>query len=143
VAVTKTAYVSSMNPNRIWYLVEVQNRGDSTKVAKVVDTLPKGMMLLEASPEFSSHDEGQVSWNLIDLGPKETRIIIYEVQVLWSGSFENSVSISVESVDGEVEASTATTSAVTVDEFAGEQPKSGWTTPEWDFEYAASAEGSL
>jgi uncharacterized repeat protein (TIGR01451 family) len=143
VAVTKTAYVSPKNPNKIWYLVEVQNRGDSTKVAKVVDTLPKGMMLLEASPEFSSYDEGKVSWNLIDLGPKETRIIIYEVQVLWSGSFENSVSISVESVDGGVEASTATTSAVTVDEFAGEQPKPGWTAPEWDFEYAASAEGSL
>ena len=125
VTVTKTAYVSSKNPNKIWYLVEVQNRDDSTKVVKVVDTLPKGMTLLEAFPEFASYENDQVSWNLIDLGPMETKIIIYGVEALWSGNFMNSVSVTVGSVDGAVEASTGTTSAVTVDRFAGELPEPG------------------
>jgi parallel beta-helix repeat protein len=143
VALTKTAYVSPKNPNKIWYLVEVQNKGDSTKVVKITDTLPKGMKLLEASPDFAYYESDQVSWNLIDLWPKETGIIIYEVEVFWSGSFENGVSVSVESVDGGVEASTGTTSVITVAEFAGELARPGWTTPDWDLEYAGRAEGSV
>ncbi len=143
VTVTKTAYVSSTKPNEIWYLLEVKNNGAGTKVAKVVDTLPTGLVLKESEPEFSSYEDDQVVWNLIDLGPKETRVIVYEVEALWSGMFVNSVSVSVQSVAGEIEASTGTSSSITVDEFEGELSEPGWTAPEWDFDYLAAPDVSI
>ena len=133
ISVSKTGEVDEAAANHVWYTLEMENLGDDTFVATVTDRLPDGMVLIDSSPTFASYEDGVVTWNLIDLGPKENETIVYEVEAHWSGRFVNLAEVKATYVDGSTPQPVYATSAVEVEEFEGEEPRPGWQPPDWGF----------
>ncbi len=135
VTVDKTGRIDQNETNVALYSITIENVGEGALAAAVTDTLPEGMVIMEAAPEFASSENGVVTWNLIDLGPKETRTINYRAQALWSGRFVNRVQVDASAVDGSGMSSVYASSVVEVGEFEREIPEPGWQPPEWGFNY--------
>ncbi|MHC1594315.1 MAG: DUF7507 domain-containing protein [Methanotrichaceae archaeon] len=129
--VTKTAQVDQNATNVVMYTLTIQNLEDCTRVAQVTDILPEGMKLLGASIPPSSYVNGTVTWNLIDLAPRDTKKIVYRTEALRSGTFVNEARVDVRSVDGSVVRPVYVSAAVTVGEFEGEISAPGWQPPDW------------
>jgi hypothetical protein len=89
------------------------------------------MRLIDSSPTFATYEDGVATWNLIDLGPGETRTIVYEAEALWSGRFVNLVEVDPRSVDGPTMQPVYAKAVVEVEEFEGERPRPGWQPPDW------------
>lgn len=132
-ALSKRGAVDGSDPNRVRYTLEVENLGDDTLVARATDQLPLGMRLISSSPPFAASEGGVVSWNLIDIGPGETRTIVYDVEALWSGRFVNLAEVEARSVDGTSLRPAAARSVVDVEKFDGELSRPGWQPPDWGF----------
>jgi hypothetical protein len=135
VNVTKTAAVDPDFPEIVRFTLTIQNLANNTRVARVVDTLPIGMKLLDSSQVPSSYENDVVTWNVIDLDPMETVEIVYRTSVLYSGTFVNSAQIEFRAVDGPIESSAYANAVVTVGDFEGERTLSGWQPPDWGFSY--------
>ena len=133
VSVSKTGEVNEAAANHVRYTLDMENLGDDTLVATVTDRLPDGMVLIDSSPTFASYEDGVITWNLIDLGPKENETVVYEVEAHWSGRFVNLVEVEATSVDGSSPQPVYATSVVEVEEFEGEEPRPGWQPPDWGF----------
>jgi uncharacterized repeat protein (TIGR01451 family) len=131
VSVVKTGAVDEAVPNHVNYILEVKNLGGANLVATVTDQLPDGMRLIDSSPTFATYEDGVATWNLIDLGPGETRTIVYEAEALWSGRFVNLVEVDPRSVDGPTMQPVYAKAVVEVEEFEGERPRPGWQPPDW------------
>lgn len=85
---------------------------------------------MEAQPEFSSLEDGVVTWNLVDLGPEEMRTMAYSARAQWSGRFVNLVRVDASLVDGSGTSTVYASSVVEVGEFEDEVPMPGWEPPE-------------
>jgi uncharacterized repeat protein (TIGR01451 family) len=137
VTVTKSGRVDVNESNVVGYTITVENVGKVAAAAVVTDYLPDGMVVMEASPEFASFENGAVTWNLVDLMPKETRTITYGAEAQWSGRFVNRVRVDASAVDGSGMGSVYASSVVEVGEFEREIPAQGWQPPDWGFNYTA------
>ncbi|HOO53398.1 MAG TPA: NosD domain-containing protein [Methanothrix sp.] len=133
VSVAKTAQIDETNPRVIWYRIEVENQANVTRVATVTDSLPEGMILLDAKVPFASCENGTVVWNLPEIGPFETMTIDYTAEALWSGRFENSVEVEARSVDGQIVQPVGAKCLVEVGRSEDEKRPAGWEPPDWGF----------
>ncbi len=137
VSVAKTAEVDETNSSVVWYRVNVVNMDNVTRVATVTDSLPAGMVLIDSMVPFASYEKNTVTWNLVEIGPFETVTLAYRVKVPWPGRFVNSVEVDARSVDGPVVQPVYANSVVEVGEVeeCGTSSCTGWSPPNWDFEY--------
>jgi hypothetical protein len=137
VSVTKTAELDEVNTNVVWYRIDVSNTDDVNRVATVTDHLPEGMVLLDTSVPFASYENNTITWNLIEIAPRETVTIAYRVEVPWPGRFVNSVEVDARTVDGPVVQPVYANSVIDLGEVEECEATSctGWTPPNWDFEY--------
>ncbi len=131
VHVTKTAKVGENESNVVWYALTIRNLEDSTRVAQVTDTLPEGVVFLNASIPPSSYDEAVLTWNLIDMEPLGTVTIVYKTEALRSGTFVNRVQVDARSVDGPAAWPVFAKAVIDVGEFGEERPAPGWQPPDW------------
>ena len=131
VSVRSEGAVDGSVPNRVRYTLKVENLGDEPLVATATDRLPSGMRLIASSPTFAAYDGGVVRWNLVDIGPGETKTIVYEVEALWSGRFMNQVEVEARSIGGPALRPVTARSMVDLAKFDGELPRPGWQPPAW------------
>jgi len=133
ISVRKTGQGASSAKNRVLYRIEVENRANVTRAAKVTDSLPEGMVLLDARVPFASYENETVVWNLANIGPFETVTIDYLAEALWSGRFVNSVEVEARSVDGQIVQPVRAECVVEIGEFGGKKRPAGWQPPDWGF----------
>ena len=134
VHVTKTVQVDENATNVVIYTLTIQNLEDCTRVAQVIDLLPEGMKLLDASLPIASYVNDTVTWNLIDIMPFETKKIVYRTEALRSGTFVNEARVDVRSVDGTSFRPVYVSAEVTIGEFEDEKQAPGWQPPDWGFD---------
>jgi len=94
------AAIDAADPMLVHYRISLKNREDYIMAATVVDQLPDGMSVQNASIEPSDRRAGQVTWNLIDILPAETRIIEYRARALQGGVYVNRAHIVAYPVNG-------------------------------------------
>jgi len=137
VSVSKTAELDKMNQSVVWYRIDISNMDDVTRVATVTDHLPDDMVLLDTAVPFASYDENVVVWNLVEIWPRETVTIAYSAEAKMAGRFTNSVEVDARSVDGPVVQPVYASSVIDVGEIeeCGDTSCTGWSSPNWDFEY--------
>ena len=100
ISVTKTAKVDALDPMVVWYSLNLKNRETYTMVAFIMDQMPESMMLLNSSLEPSENRSNLITWSILDLGPGESRNIVYRVRGEKDGVYVNQAHIEVFSVDG-------------------------------------------
>ena len=133
ISVTKTAQIDQNATNVVKYTLTIQNLEDSTRVARVVDPLPEGMKLLDASIPPTTDDDGVLTWNLIDLKPFETKTIVYETEASWSGTFVNRAEVNLRSVNGTSLPTQYGCAVIDVGTFDKQKSAPGWQPPDWGF----------
>jgi uncharacterized repeat protein (TIGR01451 family) len=133
VSVAKTAQIDETNSRVVWYRIKVENLANVTRVATVTDSLPEGMILLDAKVPFASYENDTVVWNIPGIGPLETVTIDYTAEALWSGRFVNSVEVEARSVDGQIVQPAGAKCVVEVGGFEDERRPAGWVPPDWGF----------
>jgi len=131
----------------VTYSIEIENKEDSTRVATVTDNLPEGMTLLETSVSvpFASYENDVVTWNLVDIGPYETKVITYRAKASRPGIFANQVCVDPRSLDGSVAQPVYANAVVNI---LAEEPEysydgSVWQVPNWKFENAVFQDGDF
>ena len=132
VKVEKTAEKIGNSTNEVRYILSIQNMVNKTWSLRIEDELPFGMKLVDSSVSFDSYEGDLITWNLIYLGPFESRSIVYDVEALTSGRFVNGVWVTVVSADGSLSTPIYAGSAIDVGTFEGERDVSGWQIPDWD-----------
>jgi len=102
IAVKKSAFVNESASDLVWYLLRIENQGNCTSSLTVTDSLPRGMRLIEATPDVTSYDleSNTLFWNIISLKPKGSLSIIYQVQVTGGGRQVNQVKVEAISPEG-------------------------------------------
>ena len=102
ITVKKRAFVNDSVSDLVWYLLRIENHGNCTPSLTVTDSLPRGMKLIEATPDVTSYDRESNSlyWNIISLKPNEVVSIIYQVQVTTGGKQVNQVKVEAVSPEG-------------------------------------------
>ncbi len=145
VSVTKTGDVDPVNQTVVWYRIDITNHDDVTRVATVTDHLPAGMTLLDSMVPFASYDGSIITWNLIEIEPRETVMIPYRAEAQHAGRFVNIVEVDPRSVDGPVVQPVYTNAVVDVGEPAECESTScePWSPPNWDFDYVGSSAPGL
>jgi uncharacterized repeat protein (TIGR01451 family) len=122
---TKTACVDPEDPRLVHYGITLKNREKYIMIASITDQLPAGIVFLNSSVLPSDRTADEVSWNIMDLKPGETRTIDYWTRADQSGVFVNQAHIVVHSVDGTDFASADVVSRV---EIGGEKPDNATST---------------
>jgi len=97
---SKTARIDPLDQNMVWYRLDIRNRERYSMVVFLRDLLPAGMQFINSSLEPSENTSRQISWTILDLGPGESRSIIYRARAAADGSYVNHVHIEAFSVDG-------------------------------------------
>lgn len=100
ITVTKTAKIDALDPRVVWYSLNLKNRETYTMVAFIMDQMPEGMMLLNSSLEPSENRSNLITWSILDLGPGESRNIVYRTRSEKDGVYVNQAHIEAFSVDG-------------------------------------------
>jgi len=95
----KTASIVSEHPTVVKYRILLQNQEKYAMAVTVEDQLPNSMKFLNASTPPSSYTSSEVSWNIVDLEPRETRAIDYWVQATRNGVFINRARIEGHSIE--------------------------------------------
>ena len=134
----KTGEIDPANPRVVRYRIDVSNHDGATRVATVTDSLPAGMDLLETSIPFASYEGGVVVWQILDIGPFETKTIEFSVLAPGEGRFTNSVEVDARSVDGPVVQPVWATCVIDVGVVEDECGPAGcgpWQPPNWQFEH--------
>jgi len=133
VSVAKTAELDLSRSDVVRYTLTIKNLEGDSKVARVTDPLPDGMKLLDASVPPSSDDDGVLTWNLIDLGPFDTKTIVYDAEALWSGTFVNRAEVDVRSVNGTSVPIQYASAIIDVGVSDEQESAPGWQPPDWGF----------
>lgn len=138
--VVKTAEVDPDNPMAVRYTVEIENEADATRTATVTDHLPRGMILLSSSLEYSSIRDGVVVWHLPEIAPRQKATIEFSALAPFPGRFTNVVEVDARSVDGPVVEPVYVASVVQVGtaEECGPTGCGIWQPPAWDFQSRGS-----
>ncbi|MDF0591749.1 DUF11 domain-containing protein, partial [Methanotrichaceae archaeon Mx] len=139
ISVAKAAEIDPADPRVVHYRIDVSNHDDATRVATVTDRLPAGMDLLEASIPFASYENGVVVWQILDIGPFETKTIEFAALAPADGRFTNTVEVDARSVDGTVVQPVWATCVIDVGIVEGECAPIGcgiWQPPNWQFQHA-------
>jgi hypothetical protein len=110
----KTARLDSQDPKTVWYSLNLKNKEMYTMVAFLIDRLPGGMQLLNSSLEPSEERSDLVTWTILDLGPGESRNIVYRARAEKDGIYVNTAHIEAYSVDGPDAAAADVTSRVDI-----------------------------
>ena len=76
IVVKKRAFVNESASDLVWYLLRIENHGNCTPSLTVTDSLPRGMKLIEATPDVTSYDResNTLFWNIISLKPNDAGI---------------------------------------------------------------------
>ncbi|WP_316966982.1 SdrD B-like domain-containing protein [Candidatus Methanocrinis natronophilus] len=139
ISVAKAAEIDPVDPRVVRYRIDVSNHDDATRVATVTDRLPAGMDLLEASIPFASYENGVVVWQILDIGPFETKSIGFAALASADGRFMNVVEVDPRSVDGTVVQPVHAACVIDVGIVEGECAPIGcgiWQPPNWQFQHA-------
>jgi uncharacterized repeat protein (TIGR01451 family) len=139
VSVTKSAQIDPANPRLVNYRIEIANNDDVTRVATVTDWLPAGMDLMESSTSFASYDGDVIVWNVLDIGPYETKTIEFSALAPADGRFNNFVEVDPRSVDGPVVGPVRAACVIDVGIVEGDCGPTGcgiWQPPNWQFQHA-------
>lgn len=129
---SKTAKIDSLDPHVVWYRLDLSNRERYGMVAFLRDLLPAGMQFINSSLEPSENDSNQITWTILDLGPGESKSIIYRARAAGDGTYVNHVHIEAFSVDGPDFAAADVTMQVDVGRGGSAKPSysSDWQVPE-------------
>ncbi|MDM7934719.1 MAG: hypothetical protein QUS08_04935, partial [Methanothrix sp.] len=128
---SKAARVDAQDPEVVWYRLDIENRASYTMVAFLIDHLPGGMQLLNASLDPSENSSTGITWTILDLHPGETRTITYRARAAGDGSYLNAAHIEAFSVDGPDFAVGDVSVRVDIGEAAARAREvSGWQPPE-------------
>ncbi len=128
----KTARLDPSDPKTVWYSLKLQNKERYTMVAFLIDRLPGAMQFLNSSLEPSEERSDMVTWTILDLGPGESREIVYRARAEKDGIFVNSAHIEAYSVDGPDAAAADVTSRVEIGVGGGQEIRGlwgDWTAP--------------
>jgi hypothetical protein len=100
-------------------------------VAFLRDLLPAGMQFINSSLEPSENNSNQISWTIMDLGPGESKSIIYRARAAGDGTYANHVHIEAFSLDGPDSATADVTMQVELVREGSSKPSSsqGWQIP--------------
>ncbi len=137
-SVVKTGEINPENQSVVHYRIEIGNAENVTRVATVTDWLPDSMDLIDSSTSVASYDGSVVVWNLVEIGPSETKTIEFSALVPGSGRFTNTVQVDPRSIDGPVVQLVRATCVIDVGVVEGESgPVScdAWQPPNWEFEH--------
>ena len=137
VSVVKSCEVDGADGMVVRYRIDIQNHDDVTRVARVTDLLPQGMTFLDSSTPVASYDGVEVVWNLIDIGPFETRTIELSARASAPGRYTNVVIVDPRSVDGPVVQPVTASCVVEVGSLEECGPTSCeiWSPPSWDLQH--------
>ncbi|WP_048144495.1 DUF7507 domain-containing protein [Methanothrix harundinacea] len=137
VSVVKSCEVDGADGMVVLYRIDIENRADVTRVARVTDHLPEGMTFLDSSTPVASYDGVEVVWNLIDIGPFETRTIELSARASAPGRYTNVVIVDPRSVDGPVVQPVTASCVVEVGSLEECGPTSCeiWSPPNWDLQH--------
>ncbi len=102
IVVKKRAFVNESASDLVWYLLRIENHGNCTPSLTVTDSLPRGMKLIEATPDVTSYDResNTMVWNIVSLKPNYAVSIMYRVQVTGGGRQVNQVKVEAISPEG-------------------------------------------
>jgi len=138
ISVKMNAELNEDNLSLVQYKVDIVNSGAATRVAAVTGYLPAEMVFLNSSIPFASYENDIVTWNVIEIGPSETKAIEYSVLALKNGRFTNSVEVDARSVDGLVVQPVYAHCVIdvgTVEDECGQITGGVWQPPNWQFEH--------
>jgi uncharacterized repeat protein (TIGR01451 family)/fimbrial isopeptide formation D2 family protein len=137
VSVVKSCEVDGADGMVVLYRIDIENHDDVTRVARVTDHLPEGMTFLDSSTPVASYDGVEVVWNLIDIGPFETRTIELSARASAPGRYTNVVIVDPRSVDGPVVQPVTASCVVEVGSLEECGPTSCeiWSPPNWDLQH--------
>jgi protein involved in polysaccharide export with SLBB domain len=134
VSVAKECEQDPNEPNIIVYTLTLENLEDTNQTLQVVDEFPEEMELISSEVRPSSYLGGTMTWDSVELKPRETLKIVYKVEVFASGVFINRAEVYTISADGAASAPVYATATVEVGEIEG-WPSSDWKPPAWGFRY--------
>lgn len=134
ISIRNTAKLDEDNPKVVWYTIKITNNDNATRAATVTDRLPARMQLLDTKVPFASYDNGVVVWNLVDIGPSETKTIEFSALASSDGRYANTVEVDSESAAQPVSA-TCMIDVGTVDGEGSIVSCDGWQLPNWEFEH--------
>jgi len=128
---SKTARIDPLDQKMVWYRLDIRNRESYSMVAFLRDLLPAGMQFINSSLEPSENNSNQISWTIMDLGPGESKSIIYRARAAGDGTYANHVHIEAFSLDGPDSATADVTMQVELGREGSSKPSSsqGWQIP--------------
>ena len=127
--VEKQARIDAADSQIIWYRILLSNRANVGVVARITDTLPTGLQLLNASAE--PQVEGRnFAWLTDAIPAGESRFIEYQTRAATNGRFVNTARIEAHALDGSG-GTTALASAVMQIGEATSYSEAGWRPPDW------------
>ena len=100
ISASKTARIDALDPQVVWYTLNLKNREKYTMVVFWMDRLPLSMRLLNSSQEPSENRSDLITWTILDLAPGENRSIVYRARAESDGTYINTAHIEAFSVDG-------------------------------------------
>lgn len=128
---SKTARIDPLDQKVVWYRIDLRNRERYSMVVFLKDLLPAGMQFINSSLEPSENNSNQITWTILDLGPGESRSIIYRARAAGDGTYANHVHIEAFSLDGPDSATADVTMQVDLGKGGSEKPSpsSEWQIP--------------
>ncbi len=139
IGASKTARLDPSDPRVIWYRIGVRNLGNSSMAARVTDTLPDGLRLINSS-EALELGANTLSWVIPDLKPGKTKLIYYRAEALRNGTFANSAHVDAYYLDGSGSAYADASALVEVgwDTGSGSNSEYEWQPPDWGLDMSES-----
>lgn len=125
----KNAAIDATDPMLVHYRISLKNREDSTMAATVVDQIPDGMSVQNTSLVPSDQSSGQMTWNLVDILPAETRIIEYQARAMQGGVYVNRAHIVAYPVNGSDSAQADVEAKIEIGGQRSYTPGFGWQPP--------------
>jgi uncharacterized repeat protein (TIGR01451 family) len=125
----KQARVDPADGRIIWYRILLQNRANVSLAAQIIDRLPAGLRLLNASAEPQVGGQDLV-WVTGVIPAGESRFIEYRASASQEGRFVNAAWADAHALDGSGGRSTQASATVTIGE-ATSYSEDGWKPPEW------------
>jgi uncharacterized repeat protein (TIGR01451 family) len=142
IVVKKSAYVNKSDSDLVWYHLSIENLCNCTASLIVTDSLPRGMKLVEATPDITSFDResNSITWNVISLKPQGTMSIIYKVLVTKGGRLVNQVKVEAVSLEGCDILPAYDSSVLTIGNKSSKTYSDDWMPPEdWDIQCSGTS----
>ncbi|MDD4446703.1 MAG: NosD domain-containing protein [Methanothrix sp.] len=142
IVVKKSAYVNKSASDFVWYHLSIENLCNCTTSLIVTDNLPRGMKLVEATPDITSFDResNTITWNVISFKPQGTMSIDYKVQVTKGGRLVNQVKVEAISLEGCDILPAYDSAVLTIGNKSSETSTDDWMPPEdWDIQCSGTS----